>query len=48
MKEAEAEFLRAKALDPAKISYHTSIASKNPNRMVIDRTLDPAQVWGES
>ncbi len=46
MKEAEAEFLRAKALDPAKISYHTSIASKNPNRMVIDRTLDPAQVWG--
>ncbi len=46
MKEAEAEFQRAKALDPAKISYHTSIASKNPNRMVMDRTLDPAQVWG--
>ena len=46
MKEAEAEFQRAKALDPTKISYYTSIASKNPNRMVIDRTLDPAQVWG--
>jgi tetratricopeptide (TPR) repeat protein len=45
MKEAEAEFQRAKALDPAKISYHTKIASKTPNRLVIDRTLDPIQVW---
>jgi tetratricopeptide (TPR) repeat protein len=45
MKEGEAEFQRAKALDPAKISYHTRIASKNPNRVVIDRTIDPAQVW---
>lgn len=46
MKEAEAEFQRAKALDPGKISHHTSIASKNPNRMVMDQVLDPAQVWG--
>jgi tetratricopeptide (TPR) repeat protein len=45
MKEAEAEFQRAKGLHPSKISYHTSIASKNPNRMVMDRTLDPVQVW---
>lgn len=45
MKEAEAEFQRAKGLHPPKISYHTSIASKNPNRVVIDRTLDPVQVW---
>jgi tetratricopeptide (TPR) repeat protein len=45
MKEAEAEFERAKGLHPPKISYHTSIASKNPNRVVIDRTLDPVQVW---
>jgi tetratricopeptide (TPR) repeat protein len=45
MKEAEAEFQRAKGLHPPKISYHTSIASKNPNRVVIDRTLEPVQVW---
>jgi len=45
MKEGEAEFQRAKALDPAKISYHTGIASKSPNRMVIDRTVDPLQIW---
>ncbi|NWF56557.1 MAG: tetratricopeptide repeat protein [Syntrophaceae bacterium] len=45
MKEAEAEFQRAKGLEPAKISYHTGIASKNPNRLVMDRTLDPGRVW---
>lgn len=45
MKEAEAQFQWAKGLHPSKISYHTSIASKNPNRVVIDQTLDPFQVW---
>ncbi len=45
LKEAEAQFQRAKGLHPLKISYHTSIASKNPNRVVIDRTLDPVEVW---
>jgi len=45
MKEAEAQFQRAKGLHPPKISYHTSIASKNPNRVVIDQALDPVQVW---
>jgi tetratricopeptide (TPR) repeat protein len=45
MKEAEAQFQRAKGLHPPKISYHTSIASKNPNRVVMDQTLDPIRVW---
>ncbi len=45
MKEAEAQFQRAKGLHPRKISYHTSIASKNPNRVVMDQTVDRVQVW---
>lgn len=45
MKEAEAQFQRAKELYPPKISYHTSIASKNPNRVVMDETIDPLRVW---
>jgi tetratricopeptide (TPR) repeat protein len=45
MKEAEAEFQRAKSLQPQVISYHTSISSRNPNRLVIDRTIDPPQLW---
>jgi tetratricopeptide (TPR) repeat protein len=45
MKEADAEFQRAQSLQPQEISYHTSISSKNPNRLVIDRTVEPLQVW---
>ncbi len=45
MKEAEAEFQKAKSLQPQLISYHTSISSRNPNRLVIDRTIAPSQVW---
>jgi tetratricopeptide (TPR) repeat protein len=45
MKEADAEFQRAQSLQPQKISYHTSISSKNPNRLAIDRTVEPLQVW---
>ena len=46
MKEAEEEFQRAKSLQPQLISYHTSISSRNPNRLVIDRTIDPSRIWG--
>jgi tetratricopeptide (TPR) repeat protein len=45
MKEAEGEFQRAQRLQPQKISYHTSISSKNPNRLVMDWTIGPLQVW---
>ncbi len=45
MKEAEAEFQRAQSLQPQKISEHTSTFSKNPNRLLIDRTVEPLQVW---
>ncbi len=45
MKEAEVEFQKAKSLQPQLISYYTSISSWNPNRLVIDRTIDPFQVW---
>jgi len=45
MKEAEAEFQKAKSLQPQLISYYTSISSYNPNRLVIDRTIDPLRVW---
>jgi hypothetical protein len=40
MKEAEAEFQKAKELQPQAISYHTSISSRHPNRLVIDRNID--------
>ena len=45
MKEAQGEFQRAQRLEPQKISYHTSISSKNPNRLVMDWTIGPLQVW---
>jgi tetratricopeptide (TPR) repeat protein len=45
MKEAEAEFEKAKSLAPRLTSYYTSIASRNFNRLVIDRTIDPVRVW---
>ncbi len=45
MKEAEAEFQKAKSLQPQLISYYTSISSRNPNRLVIDRTIDLPQIW---
>jgi len=45
MKEAEGEFQQAQRLQPQKISYHTSISSRNPNRLVMDWTIDPLQVW---
>jgi tetratricopeptide (TPR) repeat protein len=45
MKEAEAEFQKAKTLQPSSISYYTSISSRHPNRLVIDRNFDLRQVW---
>jgi len=45
LNEAEAEFRRAKELKPQLISYYTSISSRNPNRMVIDQTIVPLQLW---
>ncbi len=45
MKEAEAEFQRAQTLQPRSISYYTSISSRNPNRLLIDRTIDLSRVW---
>jgi tetratricopeptide (TPR) repeat protein len=45
MKEAEAEFEKAKSLQPGSISYYTSISSRHPNRLVIDRTIDPSEIW---
>lgn len=44
-KEAEAEFQRARSLEPELISDHAGIFSRNPNRLVIDRTLSYSQVW---
>jgi tetratricopeptide (TPR) repeat protein len=45
LSEAEAEFRRANELKPQLISYYTSISSRNPNRMVIDQTIEPLQLW---
>jgi hypothetical protein len=45
LNEAESEFRRAKELRPQLISFYTSIASRHPNRMTIDRTLEPAHLW---
>ena len=45
LNEAESEFRRAKELRPQLISFYTSIASRNPNRMAIDRTLDSVHLW---
>ena len=45
LNEAESEFRRAKELRPQLISFYTGISSKNPNRMAIDQTLDPALLW---
>jgi len=44
-KEAEAEFQRARILEPELISDHAGISSRNPNRLVIDRTISHSQVW---
>ena len=41
LNEAESEFRRAKELRPQLITFYTSIASRHPNRMTIDRTLEP-------
>lgn len=45
LSEAEGEFRRARELKPQLISYHTSISSRNPNRMVIDQTIEPLRLW---
>lgn len=45
MREAEGEFRRARELKPQLISYYTSISSRNPNRMVIDQTIEPLRLW---
>ena len=45
LSEAEDEFRRARELKPQLISYYTSISSRNPNRMVIDQTIEPLRLW---
>jgi tetratricopeptide (TPR) repeat protein len=45
LKEADSEFQRAKELQPQLISYYTSIASRHPNRVVIDETINPDHLW---
>lgn len=45
LNEAETEFRRAKELNPQLISYYTGISSRNPNRLVIDQTIEPLQLW---
>lgn len=45
LNEAESEFRRAKELRPQLISFYTGIASRHPNRMTIDRILEPGQIW---
>ena len=45
LNEAESEFRRAKELRPQLISFYTSIASRHPNRMTIDRTLERGYLW---
>jgi tetratricopeptide (TPR) repeat protein len=44
-KEGEEEIQRARSLDPALIFHQARISSRNPNRLVIDRTIDLSQVW---
>ena len=46
LKEADAEFERAKQMRPRYVSFFTSIASsQEPNRMAIDRTIEPWRLW---
>jgi tetratricopeptide (TPR) repeat protein len=45
LNEAEVEFRRARELKPQLISYYTRISSRNPNRMVIDQTIEPLRLW---
>ena len=45
LSDAEGEFRRARELKPQLISYHTSISSPNPNRIVIDQTIEPLRLW---
>jgi len=44
LNEAETEFRRGKELKAQLISYYTSILSRNPNRLVIDQTIEPLQL----
>jgi tetratricopeptide (TPR) repeat protein len=45
LNEAESEFRRAKELRPQLISFYTSIASRHPNRLTIDRIIEPIHLW---
>ena len=45
LKEADSQFRQAKELQPGLISFSTKIFSQNPNRMVIDRTIEPYRLW---
>ncbi len=45
MKEAGAELERAQTLQGKLISYYAKTSSRNPNRLLIDRTIDPLRVW---
>lgn len=45
LNEAESHFQEARGLAPKRISYFTHIASRNPNRIMIDPTLKPMELW---
>ena len=46
LNEAESHFQEARNLAPALISYYTEISSPKANRMMIDPTLPPLDLWG--
>lgn len=45
LNEAESHFLEARSLAPDLISYYNHIASRNANRLMIDPTLKPLDLW---
>ena len=45
LNEAESEFRRAKEMRPQLISFYTSISSRHPNRLTIDRIIEPIHLW---
>ncbi len=45
LNEAESEFRRARELKPQLTSFYTSIYSRNPNRIAMDRTIEFSRVW---
>jgi len=45
LSEAESQFRQARELQPQLISFYTNVSSRSPNRLVIDQTIEPPQLW---